>query len=215
MRVPLVGRFLRWRFARPAMQLLMMMLAAVVIFDGLNGPQVSPMNLAGVLPWIHWRGLLILSLLVAGNVFCMACPFTLPRTIARRWLPNGRPWPRGLRSKWLAVGLVAIFLWSYEAFALWDSPWVTAWIAIGYFVAAFVVDSLLQRRGVLQICLPNRSVQFRAVAWSRRLEVSVRQPACVRRVRPKSASAATHNPRLRNCTYSSPQTRQSRLHVLP
>ena len=48
MRVPLVGRFLRWRLARPAMQLLMMMLAAVVIFDGLNGPQVSPMNLAGI-----------------------------------------------------------------------------------------------------------------------------------------------------------------------
>ena len=34
------------------------------------------MNLAGVLPWIHWRGLLVLGLLVAGNVFCMACPFT-------------------------------------------------------------------------------------------------------------------------------------------
>ena len=41
MRVPLVGRFLRWRLARPAMQLLMMALAAVVIFDGLNGPQVG------------------------------------------------------------------------------------------------------------------------------------------------------------------------------
>ena len=61
------------------------------------------MNLAGVLPWIHWRGLLILGLLVAGNFFCMACPFTLPRTLARRWLPAGRPWPRWLRSKWLAV----------------------------------------------------------------------------------------------------------------
>ena len=66
------------------------------------------MNLAGVLPWIHWRGLLILGLLVAGNVFCMACPFTLPRTLARRWFPAGRPWPRWLRSKWLAVGLIGL-----------------------------------------------------------------------------------------------------------
>ena len=47
------------------------------------------MNLAGVLPWIHWRGLIVLGLLVAGNVFCMACPFMLPRTLARRWLPAG------------------------------------------------------------------------------------------------------------------------------
>ena len=63
------------------------MLAAVVILDGLVGPQVGAMNLAGVLPWIHWRGFVILGLLAAGNVFCMACPFMLPRTFARRWLP--------------------------------------------------------------------------------------------------------------------------------
>ena len=62
------------------------LLAVAVIVDGLLGPQLSPLNLAGVLPWIHWRGLLILGLLVAGNLFCMACPFTLPRALARRLL---------------------------------------------------------------------------------------------------------------------------------
>ena len=176
MRVPLVGRFLRWRLARPAMQLLMMMLAAVVIFDGLNGPQVSPMNLAGTLPWIHWRGLLILSLLVAGNAFCMACPFTLPRRLARRWFSKGRPWPRRLRSKWLATGLVATFLWSYEAFALWDSPWVTAWIAIGYFVAAFVVDTCFSGAAFCKYVCPIGQFNFVQSLVSP-LEVSVRQPA--------------------------------------
>ena len=45
-------------------------------YDGLRGPQVGAMNLAGVLPWIHWRGFVVLGLLAAGNVFCMACPFT-------------------------------------------------------------------------------------------------------------------------------------------
>ena len=103
------------------MQSLMAILAAIVIFDGLRGPQLSPMNLAGVLPWIHWRGLLILGLLVAGNVFCMACPFTLPRTLARRWLPGGRPWPRWLRSKWLAVGS-----WQFFSGATKRSPCGTA-----------------------------------------------------------------------------------------
>ena len=122
------------------------------------------MNLAGVLPWIHWRGLLILGLLVAGNVFCMACPFTLPRTLARRWLPAAGPGRAGCAANGWRSGLVAVFLWSYEAFSLWDSPWVTAWIAIGYFVAAFVVDGFFPRRGVLQIRLPDRAVQLRAVA---------------------------------------------------
>jgi hypothetical protein len=85
-------------------------LAGVLIFDGLRGPQAGAMNLAGVLPWIHWRGMLILGFLVAGNFFCTACPFLLPRTLARRWLPTGRHWPPWLRSKWLSVILIVLFM---------------------------------------------------------------------------------------------------------
>jgi cytochrome c oxidase assembly factor CtaG len=173
--VPLIGRFLRWRFSRPLLQSLMALLAVIMIFDGLNGPQLSPMNLAGVLPWIHWRGFLILSLLVAGNVFCMACPFTLPRTMARRWMPRGRPWPLWLRSKWLAVGLMVLFLWSYEAFALWNSPWLTAWIAIGYFVAAFVVDSFFAGAAFCKYLCPIGQFNFVQSLISP-LEVKVREP---------------------------------------
>jgi cytochrome c oxidase assembly factor CtaG len=175
LRVPFIGRFLRWRFSRPLLQALMVLLAAIVIFDGLTGPQISPLNLAGVLPWIHWRGLLILSLLVAGNFFCMACPFTLPRTLARRWLPGGRPWPQWLRSKWLAVGLIALFLWSYEAFSLWNSPWITAWIAIGYFVAAFVVDCFFTGAAFCKFVCPIGQFNFVHSLVSP-LEVKVREP---------------------------------------
>ena len=46
-----------WRHVRLAFQLPLAPLAAIVILDGLRGPQVGAMNLAGVLPWIHWRGL--------------------------------------------------------------------------------------------------------------------------------------------------------------
>ena len=144
LRVPWLGRFLRWRHARMCMQIPLLVLAGFVIYDGFRGPQVGSMNLAGVLPWIHWRGLLVLGLLVCGNVFCMACPFTLPRTLARRWLPAGRAWPRWLRNKWSAIVLLVAFLWAYEAFALWDSPWLTAWIALAYFAVAFVIDGLFQ-----------------------------------------------------------------------
>jgi ferredoxin len=118
------------------------------------------MNLAGVLPWIHWRGLLVLGMLVAGNVFCMACPFMLPRTIARRWLPQGRSWPRSLRNKWLAVVLLAAFLWAYEAFALWDSPWWTAWIALAYFAAAFVIDGFFAGASFCKYVCPIGQFNF-------------------------------------------------------
>jgi cytochrome c oxidase assembly factor CtaG/ferredoxin len=159
-RMPVLGRFLRWKHSRLALQLPLAALAGILIYDGLRGPQVASMNLAGVLPWIHWRGIVILGLLVAGNVSCMACPFTLPRTLARRWLPAGMEWPRWLRSKWLAVLLLALFLWAYEAFALWNSPRWTAWIALGYFMAAFVVDGLFRGASFCKYVCPIGQFNF-------------------------------------------------------
>jgi cytochrome c oxidase assembly factor CtaG len=176
LRVPLLGSFLRWRYARLAMQLPLLLVAGVVIWDGLFGPPVGPLNLAGVLPWIHWRGLIILGLLVAGNVFCMACPFLLPRTLARRWLPAGRAWPRWLRSKWLAAVLLVLFLWAYEAFALWDSPWWTAWLAVSYFAAAFVIDGFFRGAAFCKYVCPIGQFNFGQSLVSP-LEVKVRDPA--------------------------------------
>jgi cytochrome c oxidase assembly factor CtaG len=175
LRLPVLGRFLHWRHARVALQLPLLALAGVVIWDGLWGPQVGSMNLAGVLPWIHWRGVLIVALLAIGNVFCMACPFTLPRTLARRWLPASRAWPRRLRSKWPAVLLIALYLWVYEAFALWDSPWWTAWIALGYFAAAFVIDGLFRGAAFCKYLCPIGQFNFVQSLMSP-LEVKVGDP---------------------------------------
>jgi cytochrome c oxidase assembly factor CtaG len=176
LRVPLLGRFLKWRHSRLTMQLPLVALAGVLILDGLRGPQVGAMNLAGVLPWIHWRGLLILSLLAAGNFFCMACPFLVPRTLARRWLPTGRSWPRWLRSKWLAVVLLVLFLWAYEAFSLWDSPWWTAWLALSYFVLAFTIDGFFRGAAFCKYVCPIGQFNFVQSLVSP-LEVRVRDPA--------------------------------------
>jgi cytochrome c oxidase assembly factor CtaG len=175
LRLPLLGRFLRWRRARVALQLPLLALAGVLIWDGLRGPQVGSMNLAGVLPWIHWRGLLILALLAVGNVFCMACPFMLPRTLARRWLPFGRVWPRPLRSKWLAVLFLVLFFWAYEAFSLWDNPWWTAWLALGYFAAAFVIDGFFRGAVFCKYLCPIGQFNFVQSLVSP-LEVKVRNP---------------------------------------
>jgi ferredoxin len=133
------------------------------------------MNLAGVLPWIHWRGLLILALLAAGNVFCTACPFTLPRTLARRWLPPRRDWPRRLRNKWPAVLLIVLFLWAYEAFAFWDSPWWTAWIVLGFFAGAFLIDGLFRGAAFCKYVCPIGQFNFVQSTMSP-LEVKVRDP---------------------------------------
>lgn len=175
LRFPILGTLLKWRRARPALQVIPFVLAAAVIADGWWGPPVGPMNLAGVVPWIHWRGLLVLALLAAGNVFCMACPFLVPRTLARRWLPACHAWPRWLRGKWLAVALLALFFWAYEAFSLWDSPWWTAWIALGYFVTAFAIDGWFRGAAFCKYVCPIGQFNFVQSLVSP-FEVRVRDP---------------------------------------
>ncbi|EKP95644.1 hypothetical protein ThesuDRAFT_01401 [Thermaerobacter subterraneus DSM 13965] len=174
-RLPWVGRFLRWRHARTALQIPLLLTAALVIFDGLTGPQLSPKNLAGVLPWVHWRGLVVLALLIAGNVFCMACPFMLTRRLARRFFPHGRTWPRWLRNKWLAAGLLLAFFWAYEAWDLWASPWLTAWLAVGYFVASFVIDAVFAGAPFCKYVCPIGQFNFVNAIHSP-FEVAVRDP---------------------------------------
>src|SRR6516164_9593070 len=175
LRLPLLGRFLKWRHARLCLQLPMLLLAGLVIYDGFRGPQVGAMNLAGVLPWVHWRGLVVLALLVMGNVFCMGCPLLLPRTLARRWLPARWNWPRRLRTKWLAVLLLVVFFWAYEALALWDRPLWTACLAIAYFAAAFVIDGLFGGASFCKYLCPIGQFNFVQSLVSP-LEVKARDP---------------------------------------
>jgi polyferredoxin len=159
-RAPIVGRFLRWKHARTALQIPLLLLALVIVADGLFGPDIAAQNAAGVAPWIQWRGLVVLALLVAGNLFCMACPFMLPRRLAKRWLPARRSWPAWLRTKWLALALLIAFFWAYEAFDLWNSPWLTAWLVIAYFAAAFIVDGLFRGAAFCKHVCPIGSFNF-------------------------------------------------------
>jgi cytochrome c oxidase assembly factor CtaG/ferredoxin len=184
LRLPILGPFLRWRHARLCLQVPLLIVSGVLLYDGWTGPAVAPMNLAGVLPWIHWRGFLILGLLIVGNVFCMACPFMLPRMLARRVFPQRYSWPRPLRNKWLAVILLGIFLWAYEAFALWDNPWWTAWIIAGYFVAALVIDGFFRGASFCKFVCPIGQfnfVQSLVSPW----EVQARDPEICTRCKTK------------------------------
>jgi ferredoxin len=151
----------------------MLALAVLTMADGFWGPQLAPKNLAGVLPWVHWRGFVALSLLLAGNLFCMACPFMLPRRLAKRLLPAVRHWPKVLRTKWLAMALLFLFLWAYEAFDLWASPLLTAWLALTYFAAAFVIDGLFRGAAFCKYVCPIGHFHF-VNSLASPLEVAVR-----------------------------------------
>ncbi len=180
LRWSLLGRFLRWRHARTAMQIPLFALAIVMIVHGFLGPQLAPRNLSTLLTWVHYRGALVLVLLAAGNLFCMACPFMLPRAIARRFFKPVRRWPRWLRTKWLAAGLFVLVLFAYELFDLWGSPAWTAALILGYFAGALMVDGLFEKASFCKWVCPVGQFNFVASTISP-LEVQVREPdVCAR-----------------------------------
>jgi len=160
LRTPVLGRFLLWKHSRTALQIPLFLLAAIMIVDGLVGSQLAAKNVATVAAWVHYRGLVVVTLLLAGNLFCAGCPFLLPRKLAR-WL--GRPslrWPQALRNKWAAsAGLIAI-LWVYEVWDLWASPWLTAWVAVAYFAAAFVIEAIFSRDSFCLYVCPLGAFNF-------------------------------------------------------
>ena len=132
-------------------------------------------ELSGRLALDSLARVIILGLMAVGNVCCMVCPFTAlgHSQGALAAARDGSFGPMWLRSKWLAVVLVVLFLWAYEAFALWDSPWWTAWIAIAYFVAAFVIDGIFRGAAFCKYVCPIGQFNFVQSLMSP-LEVKVR-----------------------------------------
>ena len=141
-------------------QVPLFVVALLVIYDGLAGPQLAPLNMATVLVWIHYRGGVILSLVLLANVFCMGCPFTLLRSVMPGLARHGARWPRRLRNKWGSISLVFVLLWIYEWADLWASPSLTAWLVVGYFVAATMTEVAFQRVPLLQVPLSTRGLQY-------------------------------------------------------
>jgi len=178
LRAPVVGALLRAPRGRRALQGILFVIALLVIADGFFGTPAAPANLAGVLPWTWARGLLVVGLLAAGNLFCMACPFMLPREAGKRLGLATRAWPKALRSKWAAASILALFFWAYEAFDLWDRPAATAGLLVAYFVAAFAVDAFFRGASFCKYLCPIGQFQFVGSLVSP-LEVRVSKPeAC-------------------------------------
>lgn len=160
LRAPLLGRLLKARRGRLWLQIPFLLVALLFIYDGFTGSRLAPQNLATVGVWVHTRGFVMLALLLFGNLFCMGCPFTIPRTVALRLSGGGRRWPRVLRNKWLAVAAFVAFLFLYEWLDLWASPALTAWVIIGYFLGAFVLELLFAESPFCKYVCPLGTFNF-------------------------------------------------------
>ncbi|HXW04300.1 MAG TPA: hypothetical protein VD833_03640 [Vicinamibacterales bacterium] len=174
LRLPVVGTLLRRRRLRLSLQLGLLAIAVAIVLHGLLGPQIAPRNLATVLTSIHWRGLLLVAILLAGNLFCMACPMVLARDAGRRLIRPRLAWPRRLRRKWLGLGLLVVVLFSYELLGLWERPRATALLVLGYFALALAVDLRFQGAAFCKYVCPIGQFNFVASTMAP-AEVQVRR----------------------------------------
>lgn len=180
-RLPGLRRVARWKYGRLVFQLPLLLLALFVIVDGLTGRQLAPRNVATTATWLHYRGLVVLALAIFGNAFCAACPLMLTRGASKglkRLLPRSFTFPRMLRNKWLVLGITILYFISYEAFDLWASPWLTAWLAIGYFGAALVVDTVFPAGTFCRYVCPLGNFNFALSTVSPSQVVAVDPDVC-------------------------------------
>lgn len=158
--MPVIGTFLRSRYGRMSLQSVSLLLSAIVITHGLTGHQMGSMNVAGVVPWNYIRAGGVVALILFGNLFCMACPFMLPRELGHRLGLATHAWPTWLRNKWMAAALMVLFFWAYEYFSLWDAPMRTARLLIFYFTSAFVIDTFFRGASFCKYVCPIGQFNF-------------------------------------------------------
>lgn len=162
LRLPAVGHLLRWRYGRTSLQVISAAIMGITIWAGFRGSAMSAMNFAGAGVWNIIRPVGLVIILLTANFFCMACPFTLPRELARKLGIAKLRWPQWLRRKWIAAGLLILFFWAYEQFALWDSPRATALLLLGYIGTALLVDSLFVGGNFCKYVCPVGQFNFAA-----------------------------------------------------
>ncbi len=196
------------------------LVSAVMILHGLFGPSLAPKNLATTLSWVHFRGVLVLVLLCAGNFFCLACPFMLVRHVARRFFSpgsTGRAYceTSGSRSHCSSSSCSPMNS-STSGLRPGGPPGSSSAIS-----GVLVVDGFFKHASFCKFVCPIGQFNFIASTLSP-FEVEVRdQDVCTRATRRTAfAAAATPtvrsggNPRLRIGALSAAQSRQHGLHLL-
>jgi ferredoxin len=90
----------------------------------------------------------------------MGCPFTVPRTLAKKLSISGIRFPQRLRNKWLAIAGLFIMFFLYEWLDLWASPVLTAWVIVFYFIASFVLEAVFKESAFCKYVCPLGTFNF-------------------------------------------------------
>ncbi len=163
---PKVKAALRSRFFRFSLQLFFVLIFAIVIIAGIFGNQNPALNIAPILTWTIWWGLLPVVIIFAGKIWCYVCPWDA----ASGWIEKlsfwkkssdglslNKKWPRIIRNISLATLLFIGLTWVELGFGVTMKPRITAYLAISMLLLALVSALLFDRKSFCRYgCLVGR-----------------------------------------------------------
>ncbi|MFQ5412379.1 MAG: 4Fe-4S binding protein, partial [Phycisphaerae bacterium] len=149
----------------------------LIIAAGLFGNQNPALNIAPILTWTIWWGMLIILILFAGKAWCYVCPWDALAGWAEELSPGqggrfgllklwkksndglslGLRWPRIIRNISLATILFIGLTWIELGFGVTMKPRITAYLAIAMLLMAVISALLFDRKSFCRYgCLVGR-----------------------------------------------------------
>ncbi len=163
LRIGVLRRLLRLRAFQFLVVLPTLAVVGVVLVSAAVGIDHPGLNFGTVVTWTGWWGLLLVSLLVVGRAWCLACPIGA----VGEWLQRGSlwwrtaagvgyelPWPRRLRSLGLATALFVVFMWLDSGYGIANSPRMTAGLIVILALGAAWVSLVFERRAFCRYLCP-------------------------------------------------------------
>lgn len=144
-------------------QLPAVLLLVLVVFAGFFGIQNSNKSLATISIWVIWWSLLVLSLALAGRLWCFMCPFgavgdwiqrrTFYKKVSDTFSLNLK-WPAKFRNLSLAAVFFLVITWMDFQFNLVNSPLNTAYFIVALLALAVIISIIFERRSFCRYACP-------------------------------------------------------------
>ncbi|MDD5615895.1 MAG: 4Fe-4S binding protein [Candidatus Methanoperedens sp.] len=144
-------------------QLPAVMFLVLVVFAGFFGIQNSNRSLVTNSVWVIWWSLLIISLAVAGRVWCLMCPFgAIGDWVQRRTFYKkvndtfslNRKLPVKFRNLSLAAVFFLVITWADFQFNLVNSPLNTAYFIVALLGLIVIISIIFERRSFCRYVCP-------------------------------------------------------------
>ncbi|MCA9774614.1 MAG: 4Fe-4S binding protein, partial [Myxococcales bacterium] len=179
-----VYRLLRSRWFQAVPQLAMAAVFAFLIYAGLEGSRVA--NITPVAVWTLWWAGLIFMILLAGPLFCFACPWDALANLATRLrlaarvepISLGFTVPAWLRNLFPALILFVILTWLELGYGVTTNPRATAYMGLAMAGAAVAMALAFDGKAFCRYACPVGRISGMYANFSP-VEIRARNPrAC-------------------------------------